>query len=132
MPPTVQIAKPDQSLYRGEPVTFAATIHDPDQSTDSLDVVWYIGADCNQAAAGNPANCASQSKDQCSYSPPELGSVCVVVRVTDRYGAKAEARRAFSVEDRPPTAIIQQTSPTTAAKLPLGSTRRRRSERPDL
>jgi hypothetical protein len=45
-----------------------------------------------------------------------------VVQVKDRYGASAEARRAFSVQDRPPNAVIVRTSPaSTAATLPLSS-----------
>jgi hypothetical protein len=36
MPPTVQITDPAQALHRGDNVNFTATIHDPDQSSDSL------------------------------------------------------------------------------------------------
>ena len=93
MPPTVQIDEPSQSLHRGGTATFTATIHDPDQSNDTLTVAWHVG------------------------------SVCVVVKVSDRYGDTAVASRVFTVEDQPPTAVIEQTSPAaTAATLPLSST----------
>jgi hypothetical protein len=120
MPPTVQIDEPSQSLRRGGTVTFTATIHDPDQSNDTLTVAWHVGADCDKATASAPM---CQGKDQCSYMPSDLGSVCVVVKVTDRYGATAVASRVFAVADQPPTAVIEQTSPAaTAATLPLSST----------
>ena len=124
MPPTVQIDDA-QSLHRGEKVTFTATIHDPDQSTDSLNVTWYVGTDtnCDTAATSALGSCASQPRnDQCLYTPQVLASVCVVVQVKDQYGAFAEARRAFNVQDRQPTAVIERISPaSTAATLPLSS-----------
>jgi len=129
MPPTVQIDDLAQPLYRSN-ATFTATIHDPDQSSDSLNVTWYVGsvgadADCATAATSSLGSCSSQqSNDQCSYTPQVLGPVCVVVQVKDRYGATAEARRAFDVQDRAPTAVIEETSPAataTGATLPLAS-----------
>ena len=124
-PPTVQINPLSQSLHR-EKVTFTATIHDPDQSSDSLDVAWYVDADgdCVKAVA-SAAIC--RAKDQCDYIPQVLSSVCVVVRVKDRYGATAEAKRTFVVEDQKPVAGIQRTSPASTpgllstAPLPLFS-----------
>ena len=130
MPPTVQINQPNQALHPGEPpVTFTATIHDPDQSTDSLDVAWYVGegGDCDKAVASAPVCRPTQNKDQCSYEPRAFGSICVVVGVTDRYGAKAEAKRTFTVQDRAPVAGIERTSPASTpgmlatAPLPLFS-----------
>jgi hypothetical protein len=123
MPPTAEITAPaqSQSLYF-EKVIFAAKITDADQKSDSLSVAWYIGADadCDKAVAGTPASCEMQRNDQCYFTPKVLGSICVVVRVTDRYGAKAEASRVFQVVDRPPTAVIEQTSPaSTDSPLPL-------------
>jgi hypothetical protein len=103
-------------------MTFTATIHDPDQGNDSLRVDWYVGTDgdCDKAMAGTAASCGTQRNDQCLYAPNTLGSICVAVRVTDRYGASAAASRVFTVEDRAPTAAIVQTSPApTAAPLPL-------------
>ncbi len=124
MPPTVQIDD-TQSLHRGEKITLTATIHDPDQSNDSLNVTWYVGTDtdCDTAATSALGSCTSQpSNDQCCYTPQAFGSVCVVVQVKDRYGAFAEARRAFDVKDRPPTAVIVRTSPaSTETTLPLSS-----------
>jgi hypothetical protein len=122
MPPTVQITGPDQPLYR-QKVTFTANVHDPDQSTASLDVAWYVGADCNHATASTPMCRATQvGNDQCGYTPQTLDSVCVVVRVTDRYGATATASRVFDVKDSPPVAVIERTSPvSTDAILPLFS-----------
>jgi hypothetical protein len=122
MPPTVQITGPDQPLYR-QKVTFTANVHDPDQSTASLDVAWYVGADCGHATAGTPICRASQpGNDQCQYTPQTLDSICVVVRVTDRYGATTTASRVFDVQDRPPVAAIERTSPvSTDAILPLFS-----------
>jgi hypothetical protein len=122
MPPTVQITGPDQPLYR-QKVTFTANVHDPDQSTASLDVAWYVGADCNHATTSTPICRATQvGNDQCDYTPQTLDSVCVVVRVTDRYGATATASRVFDVKDRPPVAAIERTSPvSTDAILPLFS-----------
>ena len=129
MPPTVQIDELNQSLHRGEPsATFTATIHDPDQSNDTLNVVWRVGhvstdADCATAEASALGSCKSQpSNDRCVYIPQTLDPVCVVVRVTDRYGAKTEARRNFTVQDQPPIAGIKRTSPLSAtAPLPLFS-----------
>jgi hypothetical protein len=125
MPPTVQVDNLAESLYRGKDVTFTATIHDPDQSTDSLDVTWYVGTDtnCDTAAISALGSCKSQpSNDQCLYTPQVLASVCVVVQVKDQYGASAEARRAFNVQDQPPTAVIERKSPaSTDATLPLSS-----------
>jgi hypothetical protein len=125
MPPTVQITERNQSLHRGEPVTFTANVHDPDQSTASLDIAWYVGTDsnCDHATASTPVCRASQpGNDQCGYTPQDIGSVCVVVRVTDRYRATATASRVFEVKDRPPVAAIERTSPvSTDAKLPLFS-----------
>ena len=122
MPPTVEIASPTQPLHRGEEVIFTATIHDPDQKSDSLNVAWYVGtdADCDKAAAGTPASCETQHNDTCCYTPTELGSICVVVRVTDRYGSSAVASHVFTVENQTPTASIVQTSPApTISPLPL-------------
>lgn len=122
MPPTVQITGPAQPLYR-QAVTFTANVHDPDQSTASLDIAWYLGADgnCDHATASTPICRTSQAgNDRCSYTPEDLASVCVVVRVTDRYGATATASRVFDVTDRPPVAKIERTSPaSTDATLPL-------------
>ena len=125
MPPTVQITERNQSLHRGEPVTFTANVHDPDQSTASLDIAWYVATDgnCEHATANTPAcRAAKPNNDQCSCTPQDLGPVCVVVRVTDRYGAIATASRTFDVTDRPPVAAIERTSPvSTDATLPLFS-----------
>ena len=124
MPPTVQITGPDQALHR-EAVTFTATVHDPDQSTASLDIAWYVATDgdCNHATASSPICRATQAgNDQCRYTPQTLDSVCVVVKVTDRYGATAMASRVFAVQDRAPVAVVERTSPTsTDATLPLFS-----------
>ena len=120
MPPTVQIDELSQSLHREETVTFTATIHDPDQSNDSLDVAWHLDAngDCDQAKAGPAQSCATSSNSKCSYTPKTVGSICVVVQVKDRYGATAEASRLFSVENRPPTAGIERTSPASTPGVP--------------
>jgi REJ domain len=122
MPPTAQITTPVQALHRGDKMTFTATIHDPDQSSDSLKVDWYVGTDgdCDKAMAGTAASCGTQRNDQCLFTPNTPGSICVAVRVTDRYGASAVASRVFTVENRAPTAAIVQTSPApTTAPLPL-------------
>jgi hypothetical protein len=121
MPPTVQITGPSQSLRRGDNVIFTATIQDPDQSSNSLNAAWYVGTDaCDKATSGSPTSCGTQRNDECLYVPKSLGSICVAVRVTDRYGATAAASRVFTVEDRAPTAAIAQTSPApTASPLPL-------------
>ncbi len=124
MPPTVQIDDLNQSLNRDKPVIFTATIHDPDQSTDSLNVAWYVGANdnCNKAATTAPQNCNSQRNDLCSYTPTAPGPLCVIVQVTDRYGAKATASRVFTVQDQPPTAVISLISPAViAGPLPPSS-----------
>ena len=125
MPPTVQINGLDQPLHHGERVSFTANVQDRDQSTASLDIAWYLGAngDCEHATAGTPICHATQAgNDQCGYTPQDLGQVCVVVRVTDRYGATAKASRVFEVKDRPPVARIERTSPlSTDAVLPLFS-----------
>ncbi|GEM_PF-2232432 len=124
MPPTVQINGRDQPLHYGEKVIFTANVYDPDQSTASLDVAWYLGVDgdCEHATATTPICRASQPNDQCGYTPQDLGSVCVVVQVTDRYGATAKASRVFDAKDRPPVAKIEQTSPvSTDATLHLFS-----------
>jgi hypothetical protein len=125
MPPTVQIAEHNQPLHRGDPVTFTANVHDPDQSTASLNIAWYVARDgnCEHATASTPAcRAAKPNNDQCCYTPEDLGPVCVVVRVTDRYGAIATASRTFDVTDRPPVAVIERTSPvSTDATLPLFS-----------
>ena len=124
MPPTVQIAERNQPLHRGDPATFTANVHDPDQSTASLNIAWYVARDgnCEHATATTPICRTSQPNDQCGYAPQDLGSVCVVVRVTDRYGATATASRVFEVKDRPPVAVIERTSPVSAdATLPLFS-----------
>jgi len=121
-PPAVQIAGLDQPLHRGETATFTATVNDSDQGADTLDIAWFMATDCETALAGAPVNCTSQRKDQCSYKPSDLGWICVAVRVTDRYGASATASRSFAIENRPPTAVIERTSPaSTAATLPLSS-----------
>jgi hypothetical protein len=121
MPPTVQITGPSQSLHRGDNVIFTATIHDPDQSSNSLNAAWYVGPDaCDKATSGSPASCGTQHNDQCLYIPKSLDSICVAVRVTDRYGATAADSRVFTVDNRAPTAVIEQTSPApTASPLPL-------------
>jgi hypothetical protein len=122
MPPSAQITTPVQALHRGDKMTFTATIHDPDQSSDSLRVDWYVGTDgdCDKATSGSPASCGTQRNDECLYVPKSLDSICVAVRVTDRYGATAAASRVFTVEDQAPTADIVQTRPAPAASpLPL-------------
>ncbi len=124
MPPTVQLNDLDQPLHYGEAVIFTANVHDPDQSTASLDIAWYAETDgnCDHATASAPICHASQPNDKCGYTPQDLGSICVVVRVTDRYGATATASRVFDVTDSPPVAVIERTSPTsTDATLPLFS-----------
>ena len=125
MPPTVKIDDPAQAPHPGETANFTATILDPDQSSDSLNVTWWVGtnANCDTAATSALGSCASQqSNAQCSYVPQGFVPICVVVQVKDRYGASAEARRAFNVQDRAPTAVIVRTSPvSTDATLPLAS-----------
>ena len=121
MPPTVEINGLDQPLHYGEEVIFTANVSDPDQSTASLDVAWYVEThgNCNHATANTPVCRASQPNDKCGYTPQDLGSICVVVRVTDRYGATATASRVFAVTDSPPVAKISPASTDTT--LPLFS-----------
>jgi len=108
MPPTVRIDKLGQSLYRGDEVIFTATLNDSDQSNDSLNVAWYMDANenCNTAATTASQNCYSQRNDLCSYTPTVPGPLCVIVQVTDRSGARTTAKRLFTVQDQPPTAVI--------------------------
>jgi hypothetical protein len=124
--PTVKIDDLAGPLHRDKsvPVTFSATIHDGNDRIDRLVVAWHIGPDCDSAAKGPEEPSTSDSTSKCNYliptSPPDLTSICVLVRVTDPYHASTEASHVFLVEDRAPTAGIERTSPaSTTATFPL-------------
>jgi len=114
-PPTVRITDLGP-LHLGQNVTFTATIHDPNQSTDSLEVEWRVGGvgdDCDIAAAKSPPTCTGT---ECACNTPgKPGAFCVEVRATDRYGASASDSHTFTVEDRAPSAVLKRTDPLATA-----------------
>lgn len=109
--PSVRIVDHDP-LHRGETVTFSAVIADANDKLETLTVEWRVGDTKENAAA---ISCAGEKKDECQYTVPagtKWSSLYLVVQVSDRYSASAEAFRPFNIENRAPKAEIKLTQPT--------------------
>jgi hypothetical protein len=111
-PPTVSLAAPSDPIVRGRSAVFVANAVDPDQGTDTLEFDWYRDRTCDRAKQ-NPAELSGPGRVTFSVYPTDMTPGCIVVVVTDKYGASASASQTYEVVDLPPTADIKILSPSS-------------------
>jgi hypothetical protein len=111
--PRVQIDDPGP-VHRNEPVTFKATITDPNDKIDKLDVKWYVGGTIEEAKNSEALFCESESQTECKYTVPaqKRTELWLVVRVTDPYSATVDATQQITIQNLAPQADIALIEPS--------------------
>lgn len=99
-PPTVSVTADKPQAAPGEPVTFTASVDDPDPD-DSVSLAWYVD--------GSPAE---ENGLTLTRSFDEPGSHVVRVVATDLSGASSEASTQVNVVGTAPTAEIAVLTPS--------------------
>jgi hypothetical protein len=119
MPPSIRIDSPAAQTFRGQPVTYTATIFDPDNGSDvpRLEWAWVPGGNCpagfHDAKTWPPAT-AWKVEDKQTVTPDPRGPACVWARATDKSGAvDVDAVTCFPL-DHAPSVGLQQVSPPPA------------------
>lgn len=119
MPPSIRIDAPAAPTFRGRPVTYTATISDPDNGGDvpRLEWAWVPGGSCPAGFHDPmtwPAAKAWKVLDKLTVEPDPRGPSCVWARATDESGAVEVDAVTCVPLDHAPAVGLQQISPPPA------------------
>lgn len=119
MPPEVSIAQPQGPFYRGQAITFEATV-----ANEALaKLLWAKSkGSCGAAPEAVPTEDAVAGATF-SFAPAadELGDLCIRVQATDTDGATNTAQAQITVLDRLAVVTLLQLQPGPGEKARLGS-----------
>jgi hypothetical protein len=132
MSPTVRIDAPLDPIHRapldpiprGLPVTYTATVSDPDSDSVSLQWERVAGAPCPQdfdAQPSWPTSGWNPGQELDLPAKDTTSNFCVWVKATDRYGASAVDARTGDPQDQAPVAVLELVAPPNGPSFPAGT-----------